>query len=72
MHELIKKIRNKPSTVKNKIILFISLALTFVIVLLWIYSLPYRFSGSANKMSKDLEPFNVLKENISNTVQGIK
>jgi len=70
MKKLIKKIRNKPLAVKNKIILFISLALTFVIVLLWVYSLPYRFSGSANKMSKDLEPFNVLKENISNTISG--
>jgi len=70
MKKLIKKIRNKPPAVKNKIILFISLALTFVIVLLWVYSLPYRFSGSANKMSKDLEPFNVLKENISNTISG--
>jgi len=70
MKKLIKKIRNKPLAVKNKIILFISLALTFVIVLLWVYSLPYRFSGSANKVSKDLEPFNVLKENISNTISG--
>jgi len=69
MHKLIKKIRNKPLAVRNKIILFISLALTFVIVLFWIYSLPYRFSGSANKMSKDLEPFNVLKENISNAIK---
>ncbi|OGI70527.1 hypothetical protein A3A09_03500 [Candidatus Nomurabacteria bacterium RIFCSPLOWO2_01_FULL_42_20] len=71
MHKLINKVRNKPEPVRRHIILIVSLAITGIIVLFWVFTLPYRFSGSKEELKKSIKPFELLKQEVSNTITGI-
>jgi len=64
MREIIKQVRNKPEPVRRQIILFVSLALTALVVVFWVAALPYRFSKNNTSIKDDIKPFQALKNSI--------
>ncbi|KKQ35662.1 MAG: hypothetical protein US50_C0008G0003 [Candidatus Nomurabacteria bacterium GW2011_GWB1_37_5] len=72
MNDLIKKIQKKPKHVRSQIIMVTSLVITGIIVLFWVYSLPYRFSNNEQGgLKEDIKPFKILSETLSDTIGGI-
>lgn len=71
MKKIIENIRQKPEPVRRQIIFVVSLVLTGLIVLFWVFTLPYRFGGTGDKLKQSLKPFELLKDNISGTIEGI-
>ena len=57
MREIIKQVRNKPEPVRRQIILFVSLALTALVVVFWVAALPYRFSKNNTSIKREKNIF---------------
>jgi hypothetical protein len=69
----IKKIRQQPEHIRRHILHVVIVFCGIILVLLWIYSLGTTLTNSDNqaKMSQDLKPFTVLKDNMVGGYQNI-
>ncbi len=68
MKKVIHHIRRQPEHIKRLILHVLIIAFAFILILLWIYSLGANVASqeTQTKMSQDLKPFSVLKDNIVN------
>jgi len=69
----IRRIRRQPEHVKRHILHVLVVVCGIILVLLWIYSLGTTLTNSDTqaKMSQDLKPFAVLKDNMVGGYQNI-
>ena len=69
----IRKIRQQPEHVRRHILHILIVICGVILVLLWIYSLSTTLTNSDTqaKMSQDLKPFAVLKDNMTEGYQNI-
>ncbi len=72
MKAIIEKIRKQPKSVRKQIILGITIVITGIIFLFWVYTLPYRFANkNGGGIKADLKPFQLLGESISDSFSNI-
>ncbi len=74
MHKTIKKLREKPAHVRERVATIATLASLIVLVLFWVWTLSFRF-GEASKSSTQanaFHPFTILKDSFTNIYDGIK
>jgi len=71
MEKIIHRIRKQPEEVRRHILHVLTLIAAVILILLWIYSLGTTLSNPENqaKMNQDLQPFSVLKDNLSSLWQ---
>ena len=71
MKKIIHHIRRQPEKVRRHILHLSTLVIAVVLLLVWVYSLGASFSNPETqaKVSNDLKPFSVLKDNL---VDGYK
>ena len=73
MKKIIHHIRKQPEHIKRHILRVTILACAVVLFLFWIYSLGTTLTNTDAqvKMSQDLKPFSVLKDNIKEQYNNI-
>ncbi|MES3032092.1 MAG: hypothetical protein V4699_02510 [Patescibacteria group bacterium] len=73
MRKIIHNLRNQPEQVKMHILHVATIVAGIILILLWIYSLGTNLSNpnTQAKVSNDLKPFSVLKDNIISGYQSI-
>ena len=73
MKKIIHHIRRQPEGVRRHILHILTIIAGIILILLWIYSLGVNLSNPDTqvKVSNELKPFSVLKDNIISGYQGI-
>ncbi|PCI20184.1 hypothetical protein COB64_02640 [Candidatus Wolfebacteria bacterium] len=75
MTGFIKKLREKPTSVKRRILYISTIVITGSILILWFASLPYRFSdrnqNRSSTLKDDAKPFVLLKNSLSDTFNSV-
>ncbi|MFA6397695.1 MAG: hypothetical protein WDK96_02510 [Candidatus Paceibacterota bacterium] len=69
MTKLIEKLRNKPESVKKRIVLITAIGLTAIVVIFWVFTWQYNFKS--DKKNKGPGLFNQMKDNFSNMFSEI-
>jgi len=74
MKKIIHHIRKQPEEVKRHILRVLILCFAIILFFLWIYSLGKTLTSTETetKMSQDLKPLSVLKDNITDGFNSIK
>ncbi len=73
MKKIIHHIRRQPEEVRRHILHILTIIAGIILILLWIYSLGANLSNPDTqvKVSNELKPFSVLKDNIISGYQSI-
>ena len=71
MKKIIHHIRKQPEHIKRHILHITIIICAIILFLFWIYSLGTTLTNSdtQTKMSQDLKPFSILKDNITQPIQ---
>ena len=72
MKKIIHNLRNRPEEQRRHILHIIVFIFAIILITLWIYSLGTSVASKENKkqMKSDLQPFNLLKNSITNTTNN--
>lgn len=73
MRKIIHHLRKQPEQVRRHIANICMIVVLVVLIFLWVFSLDRSFSDSdfKVKVQQDLQPFSVLKDNITDGYQNI-
>lgn len=71
MKKFVHKLRSKPEEERRHILRMVTFIFAIILITLWIYSLGRTVASdeTKEKMKQDLQPFNNLKDSITNTNQ---
>ncbi len=67
IHKTIHKLRRQPEEVRRQVLHIVTFAGAAILIFLWILSLGRTFKNKdvANSVKKDLQPFSILKDNLT-------
>jgi len=73
MKKIISNLKNQPETVRRHILHVCTVVCAIILILLWMYSLGNNLGNSDTqaKVSNELKPFSVLKDNLVGGYQNL-